>query len=380
MKVALFSRFPLDVAHPRGGVETVTLALVRSLVATGQVDLHVVTLEKPGRATGRQAQEGATIHRLPGSSWPLMLDLLGGPARARLKKYLEALQPDLVHCHETHGLGLTDLKLPLVMTIHGFDHANLVADHARAAWLRSPLWKLVENRCLKRHRHIISITPYVRDYIAARTPATIYEIDNPIARSCFDIERHEVPGRIFYAGWISPRKNALGLTEAFARLSREGVAGTLHLAGEIRDAAYGAEIRALVDRAGLGDRVRLLGRISHDQVRQELAEAAVFALPSRQENSPMAIEEAMAAGVPVVTSNRCGMPFMVRQGVTGFLTDPEDIDGLKDGLKKFLSDDSFRHAAGAAARADAVARFHPEAVAKKTLEVYRQVIEAFDGQ
>jgi glycosyltransferase involved in cell wall biosynthesis len=124
----------------------------------------------------------------------------------------------------------------------------------------------------------------------------------------------------------------------------------------------------------LEERVTVLGRITSAQVRQELAAAAVFALVSIEENSPMGIQEAMAAGVPVVTSNRCGMPYLVRHGYSGFLVDPHDVDDVATALGRVLESNELRLAMGRKARAIARDRFHPDIVAGLTRDVYRRAM------
>ena len=88
----------------------------------------------------------------------------------------------------------------------------------------------------------------------------------------------------------------------------------------------------------------------------------------------MGIEEAMAAGVPVVASNRCGMPYMVRDGESGYLVDPNDPEDIADRLGRILGDDALRQSMGAKSRQIARDRFHPAAVARRTREVYRRAI------
>ncbi|MBN1346201.1 MAG: glycosyltransferase family 4 protein [Phycisphaerae bacterium] len=374
MRVAVFSRFPKDRDAPRGGVETVALALVRALEAIGDMDLHVVTLEAGLRELEVCSHGPTTIHRLPGSRWPQMLDILWGPGRRRLKRYLIDLAPDIVHLHETYALGLGELPMPDVFTVHGFDHANIPAEKRRMARLRSLLWWHIEARGLARQRYIISITPYVRQHIEPLTTARIFDIDNPINPVFFETARNEVPGRVFCAGWISPRKNTLGLIRALPRLVEGGVDVSLHLAGEQKDHAYARRVREAIDELGLSGRVRLLGRISPDDVRRELSEACLFALPALQENAPMAISEAMAAGLPIVSSNVCGMPFMIDEGRTGYLVDPEDTDSLAERMGRLLTDDGLRSTMGGAAREDALRRFHPDAVGRRTVEVYRRIL------
>ena len=87
----------------------------------------------------------------------------------------------------------------------------------------------------------------------------------------------------------------------------------------------------------------------------------------------MAIAEAMAAGVPVIASNRCGMPYMVQEGQTGFLIDPESTDQIAERLACLLDSPRLCQQMGEAAREVAMGRFHPRAVAEKTRAVYRQV-------
>ena len=344
VKLVLFTRWPLDIGAPRGGVETVALALTRALASLPDMEVHVLTLEKTRRDVHVFEELGATIHRLPGSGWPQMLDVIRGPGRSRLRKYILDLAPDVVHSHETYGLGLDPLPVPHVFTVHGFDHANIPTERRPLAWLRAPLWRRVEAWGLARQHYIISITPYVRQHITPLTRARIFDIDNPIDPACFEVRRSEVSGRVFFAGWISHRKNPLTLVRAFARVVDRGIDATLHLAGEEKDPRYSAELRAAVETSGVSDRVRLLGRVAPDEIRRQLGAASVFVLPARQENAPMAISEALAAGVPVIASNRCGMPFMVDEGKTGFLVEPDDVHGLADRIALVLQNGQLRAA------------------------------------
>lgn len=90
----------------------------------------------------------------------------------------------------------------------------------------------------------------------------------------------------------------------------------------------------------------------------------------------MGISEAMAAGVPVVTSNRCGMPYMVADGQSGFLVEPDDTADIARRLTQVLQDPALRESMGAAGRQIALERFHPDVVARRTREVYMQAIES----
>lgn len=373
MKVALFSRYPNDPDHPKGGVESVTVVLARALARFDDLEVHLVTLERTQDRVVVSQDGRITIHRLPGSRWPQMVDILVGPGRRRLLDCLADLKPDVVHIHETYGLGLGDLTIPCVFTVHGFDHANLTADSAKFGWIRSSLWKQVERRGFAAHQHIISITPYVRKMIEPLTKARIYDIDNPVDDRFFQIERQAEPGRILCVGWINERKNTLGSVEAFARIAPRYPKAKLVIAGQAKEEEYLQQVQQSIDRHALADRIEMLGHINHARLLQELARAGVFLLPSRQENAPMAIAEAMAAGVPVIAANRCGMPYMVEEGRTGFLIDPESTEQIADRLGQLVSAPELCRQMGQAGRQVAQERFHSLAVAEKTAAVYRQI-------
>ena len=375
MRVAVFSRFPEDTCSPRGGVETATLGLLRGLIAHGGIDLHVVTLEKHLKKLVIEEKEGMKIHRLPGSWCPMFIDVMAGPGRKRLRRYLTCqLKPDVVHFQETYGLGMGSLPIPKVFTIHGFDSLNVGAQKNRFWRLRSLIWGRVEAAGLKRQKHLISITPYVKKTIEGRTRAKIFDIDNAISVEYFHMQRNEVPGRVFFAGWLNPRKNAVGLIRAFAKVLESGIDAHLNIAGEAKDKPYYDEVVRTIQELGLTESVKLLGRIDQDALRRELSEAALFVLPSRQENAPMVIAEAMAVGVPVIASNVCGMPYMIKDGVTGILIDPDNIDEIASRMILLLTDTVRHNSIARAARLEAESRYHPEAVANKTVSVYKELL------
>lgn len=374
IRVVMFSRFPEDVNKPRGGVETATLGLVRGLVALGKVELHLVTLEKGLSERVVEESLGATIHRLPAPGWPMFLDLLVGPGKRLLKEYILSLKPDVVHFQETYGLGATDYGVPIVFTVHGFDSLNLGTEQANMWWLRSKIWRWVERYGLAKQSAIVSITPYVNDEIESRTDSKIYDIENAIAEKYFHLEHSEVPGRIFFAGWINPRKNLAVLVQAVAELKKRGVKVELHAAGEASDAEYHQVVLDTIKSLGVEDEVVLLGRVGQDEIMRQLTQASIFVLPSLQENAPMAIAESMATGVPVISSNVCGMPYMLNEGKTGYLVEPNDFMTLADRIEALVTNDELRSSIAAEAKVEAKRRYHPESVANKTLALYKSLI------
>jgi glycosyltransferase involved in cell wall biosynthesis len=372
LKIAVVTQFPADATRPKGGVESVSVNLIRALAAISGNDVQVVTIGAIGEPETIQTWEGATIHRLTRQRGGTLQHAIG-EGRRRVCACVSKLAPDIVHAHDTYGLMVAGLPYPRVFTIHGFIYGDTLVSGRKFPWVRSRLWKWIEQRGWRDQSAIISISPYVRERLTGVVKKPIFDIDNPVAGGFFDVERRTTGPVIFSAAVISPRKNTLTLVKALEAVRREGVEATLRLAGPVVDQEYGEMVRAYAKNTGLEDAVTFLGSIDIRGVRAELAQASVFALVSLEENSPMGIEEAMAAGVPVVTSNRCGMPYMVRHGESGFLVDPENVDDIARRIQNVLCDAMLAQSLGGKGREIALDRFHPDRVAKRTLDVYEEL-------
>ncbi len=379
MKVVFVSRFPIGGANsPRGGVETATVSLARALLASGIEDLHIVALERGREDVTVEQHEGITVHRLPRTKMPMMIDVFVGPGFRSLYQYLKGLNPDIVHFHETWGLGANRMNLPSIFTVHGFDSLNLPTEQAFMWRLRSWIWAKVENFGIRRQRHLISIAPYVGRELRKRSTAKIHDIWNSLGDGYFSMSRQEQPARILFLGWINPRKNAVTVVEAAARLIEEFPYLKVRLCGEASDQAYAARLEQTIEQLSMGEYVDVCGRLNQSEVAEEIKQASIMVLPSLQENAPMVVAECMAAGLPVVASNLCGMPDMIDDGDTGYLVDPFDIEAIAGAVKRLLLNDELRAQLGSRAKDVAYQRFHPTSVAAATIEAYREAIESFD--
>jgi len=371
VKVCIVTAFPVDPARPHGGVEAVSVALVGALAKLSRLHLDVVTAHRGLKTPRVDTWNGVAIHRIPWRGrWTLTSAL--GAARRDVSAAVAAIAPDVVHAHDTFGVMTRGLPYPRVLTIHGFIHGDTKVAARRFAASRSLAWRRVEHRTWSDYGHVIAISPYVRERLTGIVRGVVHDIDNPIGAEFFDLPRQDAAPVVFSAAVISRRKNTLALVEGAAILKRAGVPLQVRLAGPVVEPAYGRQVIQRISALGLEREVVCLGSVPSEQVQQELSRARVFALVSREENSPLGIEEAMAAGVPVVTSNRCGMPYMVRDGETGFLVDPEDPSDIADRLRAVLIDPVRRAAMSERSRAVARDRFHPDRVAERTAAVYER--------
>lgn len=373
MRLAFVTSFPDDPAAPHGGVEAVSVNLVKSLASFGDLDIQVVTTRRDRTALQVERWGRVTVHRLPWAGGSTLRHG-AGPGRRQVQEYLAKIQPDVIHAHDTFGLMVKGMTAPRVFTIHGFIYGDTLISGEQFARIRSWLWRHVEAAGWADQPHIISISPYVRERLRSIARGVIHDIDNPVAEEFFQVRRAERGGTIFSAAVVTPRKNPLALIDAVAQLAGEGIDIELRLAGSLQDEGYVRQVRDRIRAMHLEDRVSLLGKLNSEKIREELSAASVFALVSLEENSPMGIEEAMAAGVPVVTSNRCGMPYMVRDGESGYLVNPHDPHDIARRLRQLLTNDQLRQSMGAKGREIALDRFHPAKVAARTREVYLQAV------
>lgn len=138
---------------------------------------------------------------------------------------------------------------------------------------------------------------------------------------------------ILCVGRVCPSKGQAILVNAAEMLRSRGVDFHILFLGGGED--LDAISKRVVER-GLSEFVTLAGAVSHARVKEELAEADVFVLPSFAEGIPVALMEAMAAGVPVVSTRIAGIPELIEDGEDGFLTEASDAGQLADALEALL--------------------------------------------
>lgn len=373
MRVAILGQFPRDI-NKLGGVEVAIVYLMDTLKAEGVDDLHIVTcltdVEKAYTATVR----GATVHYLPRQG-------LGRVTSHRrevtaMKKELRAIKPDLVHGHGTGLFGGAALGsgLPNVITAHGIVAREVELYTDSMMKLRGKLDVRYERTCLRKAADIIAISPYVQDEFKRYTKARFHLIENAVDRGFFAIKPQPEPGRILFAGSVIERKGLIPLVRAVGKASEARMRIDLRIAGPTPDQAYLDALKKACDAAGITKSVTFLGQLDQKQLLEEYAKCCLFALPSRQETAPMAVQQALAAAVPVLATPAGGVPALVQDAVTGLLVDIGDDDTLAVALIRLLQDPGMRLDMGTQARADALKRFAPEVVAQKTVAVYKDIL------
>lgn len=173
---------------------------------------------------------------------------------------------------------------------------------------------------------------------------------------------------VIHVSNFRPVKRVDRVVDAFARVVARRPARLL-LVG---DGPERPDVEDRLRSLGLLDRTVLLGTV--DDLPALVRECAVLHLPSESESFGLAALEALASGVPVVASDVGGLPEVVRDGETGFLVPPDDVAGMAARIGELLDAPGLRAAMGAAARRDALARFHTRPAVDRYEALYERVL------
>jgi glycosyltransferase involved in cell wall biosynthesis len=371
MKVAMVTAFPESPDRIPSGLAGVSVTLAGALSAIPGLELSIIVPGSHAREGCVREFAGVKVHYLPrrGPASPAVRYLWTSP-RAITRK-LAGIEHDLVHVQNWANF-LPRSGKPTVLTIHGILERDILY-RGRFRWLRSQVMRRIETRALERASDVIVVSPYVQEAMGSRIRGRTWNIDNPVADRFFDVERRPIPGRVLFAGRLTRLKNVTGLIAAFARYTRGDSDAVLRVAGGDDGTGHSGECERTAADLGIAEKVAFLGALSAGQMQEEFAQASCLALCSFQENAPLVIGEAMAAGIPVVASNVGGISSMVEDGGTGLLVDPRDPEGIARALADVM-DPGRGEQMSSRARLIARERFRASAVARKTCDVYREIL------
>jgi glycosyltransferase involved in cell wall biosynthesis len=355
MKVALVTSLV------RGGPLEVALMSAGSLAAAG-VDVHAVCTDQA--IATRFARRGGTPH---------VVGLRRPPDPRGVRALRRALAGvDVAHSHDRRGgFWLRALPRPagrpaVVHTIHGLPDAYLpppAGPSRPGPWARAR-YQLVEG-ALARRSTLITPSKAIAAALVARLgiPAGhLSVVPNAVDPATPCAGPRDAIGTLSV---LEPVKGIDVFLRAAAVVCRERPAQRVVVFGE---GSAGPALRATA--RGLGLDVDFAGMVPAPAA---LARLAVLAIPSHLENQPMALHEAMAAGVPVVASRVGGIPEATPAG-TAALVPPADPAAMAAAISRLLDDPDAGRRQAASARAHVDRHARPEVHARRTLALYEQAL------
>lgn len=359
---------------PAGGAERFVQAAIAALRAEG-VSLSIIAREWPGH-------DGSAILLDPFHVGSLWRDR--GFARAVCHE-VQLRRFDLVQSHE---------RIACCDVYRAGDgvHAQWLAERSR---VQGPMARLATHLS-PHHRHLLAAeralftgarlravicnSAMVRGEIAARfgtAAEKLVLIRNAVDSAAFhpglraemrDAVRQQlaIPREaqvVLHVGSGFERKGVRAMLESVARAG--GRRWAIVVGRDKRAAAHAALARKL----GLAGRARFVGSVS--DVRPYYAAADVFVLATLYDPQPNAALEAMACGLPIVTTGKCGVAEMIEEGESGFVRDALDVAGIAGAIERLEGAEAVRVGLNGRAR---VEPFTPQAMAAEYLALYRRLL------
>ena len=254
-------------------------------------------------------------------------------------------------------------------------HSPTSHDSTRRSMNRLNGW--IERLSLRRASRVIAVSQAMAEHIAREgfEPARIRVVPNGVPAAAAPPHRAK-PNGCWTLGTVAlfrPRKGVEVLLEAMAKLRRQGVNVRLRAVGPFASSRYEAEIAGHVERLGLTRDVSWVGLTR--QVTAELLKMDLFVLPSLfGEGLPMAVLEAMTAGVPIVATRVAGIPEAIRHAQDGLLVSPGDAEDLARAIGDVIAGRYDWSALRASAMARHAECFSDRAMAAGVAAVYREVL------
>ena len=355
----LIAAQPLD-----GGVSSHVVSLAQALPR----DRFAVEVACPRESLTWSSLEGSDVvlHAIEPNRKP-------APADARSLQALVRLvgRVDVVHVHSAKAGFLGRLAAvsrgrrgSCVFTPHGWSFWAATGAESR---LYLELERLAAHWC----RTIVALSTAEREAgLEARIgrPEQYRTIPNGVPLDRYALKRSPVPGRILMVGRLAPPKRPDLALRALAELRQRDPDAELHFAG---DGPLRAESERLAAELGVERAVQFLG--TRDDVPELLAEASCALLASDYEGGPLAILEALAAGVPVVATDVGAVTDQIEPGRTALIAPHDDPAALAAALEEVLSDPKRAAELGEAGRLDAQARFSLDGMVDRLAALYEEL-------
>jgi glycosyltransferase involved in cell wall biosynthesis len=179
-------------------------------------------------------------------------------------------------------------------------------------------------------------------------------------------QKYEKTNSILYAGTLNQRKGYADLIRAFAKVAPKHPDWKITLAGN----GEVEQVRVLAKELEIENQVELLGWVNGESKDKAFKQASVFCLPSYAEGFPMAVLDAWAYGLPVVTTPVGGIPDVAVDGENMLLFNPGDIDTLAERLDLLMSDDILRDKLAASSIKMSLEMFNLNTITKQVGEIY----------
>jgi glycosyltransferase involved in cell wall biosynthesis len=354
-------------------------ALLQGLAGIQECEVHVVCCVQRSVRSPEKLADNIYYHSLVVPKWGWMRGAYLGCIRATRKK-LREIKPDLVHGQGTErycALAAVRSGFPNVVTIHGNMREIAKVNQAQPfsfGWLAARL----EGWTLSRTQGVFCNSAYTRQTVSPRARAT-WMVPNALREIFFSPLQGapDSPPVLLNIGVISRRKAQNELLNLAARLHRRGTQFQMQFIGGLdAGTSYGSEFLARIHQAQQEGYATYLAHKSERELVELMDRAAGLIHLPTEEAFGLVVAEGLARNLKLFGAKVGGI-MDIAAGVEGAeLFDPGDLAALEASILKWLSMGSPKIKQGAEAMRK---RYHPAVVARRHLEIYRQVLEGKFG-
>lgn len=360
-----------DAAMPRFG--TAPQALLDGFSEIADCEVHVIScLQRKAASMNAQLSQNTWYHGLhvPKIGW--LRTGYQGCIRS-VRRLLRKLKPDIVHGQGTErdcAISAVLSGYPNVLTVHGNMRLITAMFPPR---MFSPAWfaARLEAWTLPRSGGVVCITNYTRNAVSPLVKRT-WLLPNAVDWSFHNLRQtSRQPPKMLCVANVEPRKNQIALIDALAPLVSRMPFELFFLGACNKSTPYG---NAFSDRLLKHPWCHYEGMVRRNELRNYFTDASVLILPTREDNCPMVVLEAMAAGVPVIASRVGGVPDLIDHERTGLLVNPDAPHTFRESVERLISKPDEACLLARNAMREAEERFHPRVIAEKHVQIYREVV------
>jgi peptidoglycan/LPS O-acetylase OafA/YrhL/glycosyltransferase involved in cell wall biosynthesis len=293
-----------------------------------------------------------------------------------------ARRVSLVHAHMTTrgsaarkamlcGLAMA-MRVPVIVHMHG---ADFIPFHRRL----HPLLRWPLNAVLRRAQHVVVLGRSWGSFLveeAGVDTSRISVVPNGAPCPCAPADRAHAQPHLLFLGRLCGRKGVPELISALGAPCLRALDWHATFAGDGNPAPY----RAMLSWHGLQDKVSLPGWLGRAETAALLARADILVLPSHHEAMPVAVIEALAAGVAVVTTPVGAIPEFLQNNVSALLVTPGAPGELTEALLRLLNDPVLRSDIAAAGHGVFLERLDIARIAIRIAELYREATTGGAGR
>lgn len=348
-----------------GGVESITAMLGR-YIDRSRVELRVCTFSNPGDAAAQLERAGIPVDHLGTSP-----RVSNPQAPIALWKYLREQEPDVLHAAIGEAIfhGALVGKLAGVPCVIG-EEVGIPARSPKAQFIFGVLYHMMDS--------VVAVAKATQDYLEQEENLSPDKID--LIYNCIDASYFEASARaprddgekhLLAVGRLVEEKNHITLIRSMKTVVEAHPDVLLSIAGE---GPLRATLEQEIAKLDLTEHVRLLG--FREDVKDLLAAADVFVLPSQTEGLPLALVEAMAMRLPIISARVGGVPEIASAFGEEWLLEPFDEEGWAAAICALLSKNAAeRLALGERARAIVEHEFTPAAYTARLEELWNRRLD-----